>query len=190
MEKIFQKLSHYRVILVIILLVLLALLWGSYSHKEFEDISESGNTPTKEQEGQPAKVVYKHELNEFPIEEQEPFKIAPLDLSSNPIGFEYRTAIRNAYAEGPNFAGHYVVVGWGCGTNCEDNIIVNAKTGKILNAELRSFAGFASYDINSRLIISNPQITSGSYDEFVRAGFETEYYLLSEDGLRIEKLVK
>lgn len=43
----------------------------------------------------------------------------------------YRTIIRNGAKEGPNFAGHYTVVAWGCGLGSYSLAIVDAITGKV-----------------------------------------------------------
>jgi len=44
---------------------------------------------------------------------------------------EYRTALRQAAAKGPNFAGHFTIAVWGCGTACTDFGIVDTKSGKV-----------------------------------------------------------
>lgn len=44
---------------------------------------------------------------------------------------EHVTMIRKAVVRGPNFAGHYTVVDWGCGTSCGVYVIVNDRTGKV-----------------------------------------------------------
>jgi hypothetical protein len=44
----------------------------------------------------------------------------------------YRTMLRRGVAEGPNFAGHYAVVVWGCGTDCRVFAVVNLKSGKVI----------------------------------------------------------
>jgi len=50
----------------------------------------------------------------------------------------YRTMLREAAKAGPNFAGHYTIAGWGCGTSCLDWGIVDALTGKVtFDATLR-----------------------------------------------------
>lgn len=43
----------------------------------------------------------------------------------------FRTRIRKAAREGPNFAGHYTVADWGCGTACESMVVVDAETGAV-----------------------------------------------------------
>ena len=37
---------------------------------------------------------------------------------------------------GPNFAGHYFVIRWGCGSNCLMMAVVDAKTGKVYDPPL------------------------------------------------------
>ena len=44
----------------------------------------------------------------------------------------FRTVLRNAAAEGPNFAGHYAVAGWGCGMSCISAAIVDTESGRVL----------------------------------------------------------
>lgn len=55
-----------------------------------------------------------------------------LDLKSNPIARRHRTVLRLAAHEGPNFAGHYKVAVWGCGTSCAQFAVVNLKTGRVI----------------------------------------------------------
>ncbi|MFH5254205.1 hypothetical protein ACGTRS_23515 [Burkholderia semiarida] len=41
----------------------------------------------------------------------------------------YRTVIRDAFAQPANFAGHYRVAIWGCGTDCRNFAILDKNTG-------------------------------------------------------------
>lgn len=43
----------------------------------------------------------------------------------------YRTIIQRDSAAGPNFAGHYTVAVWGCGSTCVGFAVVDAQTGKV-----------------------------------------------------------
>lgn len=45
----------------------------------------------------------------------------------------FRTRIREWSREKPNFAGHYILATWGCGSNCTQIMIINAITGKVLH---------------------------------------------------------
>ena len=60
--------------------------------------------------------------------------IATLNLKSNPIAPRYRTRLREEIVEGPNYAGHYRVAIWGCGTSCAMFAVVNLKTGRVITA--------------------------------------------------------
>ena len=43
----------------------------------------------------------------------------------------FRTRLTDGLRGGVNFAGHYVVVGWGCGTGCISGGIVDARNGRV-----------------------------------------------------------
>ena len=43
----------------------------------------------------------------------------------------FKTRLGEALKEKPNFAGHFIVTTWGCGTGCEVGAIVDARTGKV-----------------------------------------------------------
>jgi hypothetical protein len=43
----------------------------------------------------------------------------------------FRTRLRAAARERPNFAGHYIVTGWGCGTGCTVGAVIDARTGRV-----------------------------------------------------------
>jgi len=50
----------------------------------------------------------------------------------------YRTSIRSASAKGPNFAGHYAVAEWGCGTGCRQFAIVDLNTGRVYDTNFQA----------------------------------------------------
>jgi hypothetical protein len=43
----------------------------------------------------------------------------------------FRTVIREQAKNRPNFAGHYVIAQWGCGTGCISNAIIDLETGVV-----------------------------------------------------------
>jgi len=45
----------------------------------------------------------------------------------------FRTAIRDGAKKGPNFAGHFTVVTWGCGSECAGAELVDAQTGGVFD---------------------------------------------------------
>jgi hypothetical protein len=79
----------------------------------------------------------------------------------------FRTAITRAAAKGPNFAGHYIIAEWGCGSGCMSIAVVDAASGKVFAAPFRilslplpeseggrDYQG-AVYQLKSRLLIAD-----------------------------------
>lgn len=97
-------------------------------------------------------------LTELPPVKTYQGKPASVDFSTNPGAKMFYTTITQQATESANFAGHYTIAGWGCGTGCGGYAIVDSITGKIVeyvpvNEDSNSF----SYDIDSRLLILNPK---------------------------------
>lgn len=69
-------------------------------------------------------------FEDYPAAEAFKGRIAPVDLRSRRARL-FRTMLRQGAAAGPNFAGHYTIVGWGCGTSCITFAIVDARTGRV-----------------------------------------------------------
>lgn len=62
----------------------------------------------------------------------------------------YRTVIRLGAAEGPNFAGNFTIVRWGCGAGCIDWAIVDARTGRIvIDQDLRDLLNIHLFMLHS-----------------------------------------
>ena len=55
---------------------------------------------------------------------------APAKINSSRARL-FRTAIRTGAKDGPNFAGHYTIIRWGCGSDCRQFAIVDARTGAV-----------------------------------------------------------
>jgi len=68
-------------------------------------------------------------FDDYPVNERYTGKTAPLVLSG--AARTYRTRLREAARENPNFAGHFIVTSWGCGTECVMGAIIDAKTGRV-----------------------------------------------------------
>jgi hypothetical protein len=101
----------------------------------------------------------------------------------------YRTVLREGAAGGPNFAGRYTVVHWGCGTGCAEVAVVDAQTGFVYWPPLQYAdiptpggeqydAGYAygpGYRADSRLLV----LTRSHYD---RGSSYTSYFYLFDRG--------
>lgn len=71
---------------------------------------------------------------------QQPFQQYPAKIHcakpallklETPLAKEHASRIRSAIQRCPNFAGHYTVVNWGCGTECAVYVIVDNRTGDV-----------------------------------------------------------
>jgi hypothetical protein len=70
-------------------------------------------------------------FEQYPAPATEIAKSAPVDLRGNSEARRFRTMLRESAASGPDFAGHYTIAEWGCGTSCVNWAIVDALTGKV-----------------------------------------------------------
>ena len=93
-------------------------------------------------------------FEDYPVAQIFAGKPAKLDLGSHPQARTFRTRLIEGAKNGPNFAGHYTIVSWGCGSPCQTIAIIDAVTGRVCAFEEAS-NGFM-YRLNSNLIIANP----------------------------------
>lgn len=72
---------------------------------------------------------------------------APVDLRSHAAANLWRTRLREGAEQGPNFADHFTVVTWGCGTDCLSLAVVDARNGTVYMPErLRTLAAVNIHD--------------------------------------------
>lgn len=77
----------------------------------------------------------------------EKIKNVKVNLKSHKTANMFRTNLRNAAKEGVNFAGHYIFTTWGCGTNCSQSAIIDARSGRVFFPEQLEGAGFGFCDL-------------------------------------------
>lgn len=113
---------------------------------------------------------------------------ASLNLKSHPKGLRFKTVITDAYKEGPNFAGHYTIIGWGNGIPETDYVIVDNLTGNILDIFITTING-VDFRLDSRLLVVNPNnIVDNCIEVDNFMCFDTEYYELIESSSKINKI--
>ena len=71
-------------------------------------------------------------FKDYRVAFEAPVRHPRVDTKTSVIGRRYRTVLRNGVKSGANYAGHYAVVEWGCGTSCSSFAVVNLKTGKVI----------------------------------------------------------
>lgn len=84
-----------------------------------------------------------------------------IDFKNSPGASTFRTRLREALKGQVNFAGRFILTGWGCGTGCSHGAVIDGKTGRVFFPD--ELAGVAGYDgpegetftfrKNSRLLI-------------------------------------
>jgi hypothetical protein len=81
---------------------------------------------------------------------------APPRLDTATYGKTFRTRLRDGAKQGPNFAGAFTVVVWGCGAPCQVVVVIDARTGQLSTQILRTSTG-AEFRADSRMIIADPK---------------------------------
>jgi len=120
-------------------------------------------------------------------------KPAAVDLKSDPEARRFRTRLLEGAAAGPNFAGTYTVVTWGCGTDCQVMAIVDAKTGKVFFPGVSAELGF-EYRLDSRLLVANATdevsevLEEGGCDNPAVAGWATRSRFYEWNGERLKHI--
>lgn len=112
-------------------------------------------------------------------------KLAAVNLASHKDARTFRTRLREAAKERPNFAGHMIVTTWGCGASCQAVALIDARNGKVYFGPTAS-AG-VKHRADSRLLIVNPpEMLKEAYDGKPPEGVAPEYYLW--DKARLTKI--
>lgn len=191
-----KKLFYGLGILILFLFVLALFIWNN-SQTQIQKpraspspISETGQLPSFE--NYPVKEIFQR------ITASVDFTNMPDVTAASPgHAGDFKTKLIAGAKEGPNFAGHYTVVEWGCGTECQNHMIVDAITGKVYSLAEPSSEPLGnlitgrgvSFRLNSRLLIANPPC--GPYPPFLTscrgggANNPVRFYLMEEDGLRL-----
>ena len=81
-------------------------------------------------------------------------EIAKPNFDTNKEAYAFRGQIKKDLEAGTNFAGHYTIAQWGCGTECSTGIVVDNKTGTIYSLPVAEFG--REFRVKSNLLVVNP----------------------------------
>ena len=105
---------------------------------------------------------------------------------------DFRTRIRDAAKQPVNFANHYTISTWGCGTQCEQGVAVDALTGKVTWLPFTAVISFmtdpnwkdesSSVDEIFNYKKSSNQLTIYAYNEGGSGELYNEHHYKMEDG--------
>ncbi len=129
-------------------------------------------------------------------------KYAAVDLFSDPLTKAYRTRIQKWSKERPNFAGHFILATWGCGTDCTQLAIIDVITGQVFyppgvttnvavnvheklleGGDLWHASGAIKFQLESRLLV----LIGSPEEDNNRRGIS--YYVWNENRLSLVKFV-
>jgi hypothetical protein len=127
---------------------------------------------------------------------------AQVNVKSMREARRYRTVLREGAKKGVNFAGHYTVVQWGCGTGCMQAAIIDTKTGVVFFPEEVNGFGVWFWDENNETRLDDAPRFKPNSRLMVMSGFPASegskgepksglyYYEWTGRRLRLVKLVE
>jgi hypothetical protein len=119
-------------------------------------------------------------FEDYPARDMHKGKNARLVLTRD--DWSFRTRLRRAASEKPNFAGHYTLTTWGCGAPCVAGAMIDANTGRVYWlpftvccwADTDDSLRPVKYRLDSRLIVfsgvRNEEGENGTHFYVVKAG--------------------
>lgn len=144
--------------------ILVIPLWSCNTHAD-QKSDEINDTTCIEVSGKSNMIefiFYQSLLDSFPFENYKVTdiytgKIAELDLThykETPKDILENILYQYNLLAKPNFAGHFIIVSWGCGSPCQMNAIIDVKTGNTI-ATINTSIGL-DYLADSYLLVKNP----------------------------------
>jgi hypothetical protein len=119
--------------------------------------------------GAPAPQKPLPKFDDYRVDEKFRNKPAPVVTTGSNLARTYRTRLREGEAKGPNFAGHFTLVSWGCGGGCQDWAVVDARTGHVFESMIRTSVG-GEFHLDSRLLlVDTPKLAAEAYSGKVPA---------------------
>jgi len=116
----------------------------------------------KESRDKPVPAVAPPRFDDFLVPEMSS-RSADLDTTRDSTAKRFRTVLRSALKDGPNFAGHYSIATWGCGTQCLSYAVIDAATVQLVPGTGLDFdCHEVEFKKNSSLVIERPLKESGA----------------------------
>lgn len=126
-------------------------------------------------------------FEDYPVKEIYKGPPAPVRIEGRRAR-QFRSRLREDSRSGPNFAGHYTVVVWGCGTGCAQMAVVDARTGRVYFPPVEYIdipdmederARARTFRLDSKLLV----LTNDFYDGAGR--YTAHYYLFDNNRFRL-----
>lgn len=125
-------------------------------------------------------------FSDYPVSNISRQKPAAADFNTNANARRFQSAIRDGVKRGPNFAGHYTVITWGCGTMCQSFVIVDSITGEIFSSPFVTSTGICKR-LDSNLLIVDPITSDVLENSKIPKWLTSRYYKWNEKELVLIK---
>jgi hypothetical protein len=129
-------------------------------------------------------------FTDYRVQEVFQGKLALIDPRSHPWATKFRTVLTLGARLGPNFAGHYTLIDWGCGTSCRAFAIVDAKSGQVFAVSEATggvppaSVGF-KFQVDSELLIVNPiEVLEAEHPESILRLDDSRFYVWDKNHLK------
>jgi hypothetical protein len=122
-------------------------------------------------------------FEDYPVREVYKGPVARVRLESKKARM-FRTRLREDSRVGPNFAGRYTVVVWGCGTGCAQMGVVDARTGRVHfpPVEYMDIPDMEDEATRSRVFRLDSRLLVVTKNHYDAQGTYTAYYFLFDGG--------
>ncbi|MBU3069071.1 hypothetical protein KOI40_04515 [Aestuariicella sp. G3-2] len=108
--------------------------------------------------------------------------LSQIDLNSHPSASNFRTRFKALQGRPANFAGHYILVYWGCGSGCQMFSIVDVETGQIFMDDDWSSSMGVCVRADSSLLIVNPGVSEPARMQSTYYHWDGEQLVLLREG--------
>src|SRR5262245_18781158 len=123
-------------------------LFASFACKPAASRPDRGTT-------NPAVIAASPQFREFPAARRFHGSAAPISFSHDSSWRQFRTRLEDARARGPNFAGSFALVTWGCGIACQSGALLDLPSGRVFSLPTTIEVAVA-YRLDSRLLMIDP----------------------------------
>lgn len=131
------------------------------------------------------------QFGDYPVGEITTKELSMIDWDSHPRAREFSTQLEDAIGMKPNFAGHYVLLTWGCGSPCQAVVLVDVRSTSVyftLGAALG-----VEFRLRSRLFIDSPpsniaEFYGGEANVPNQRLFYSNYFLWDEEEKTFERI--
>lgn len=121
-------------------------------------------------------------FGDYPVRDVSDKRVEFIDVKSHPKAKHFKTRLSKAIGKSANFAGHFVVLTWGCGSFCQVVAMVDVNSGRVHFSPFSTSLG-AEFRLDSTLFVDSPKSAISELPASDRNEqlFHSRYYVWIED---------